>query len=273
MVQIVRLAPSVELTHRVIEAAATYTISRMKILERMPGNPVGIACRKVGAATALSALDLPSSSFNGVVGLRVGQTSEIEPLVQWYRERGQRARFEIAAGDYDPSLGRELARLGFFQSGFHAALIGECEPDVPAPIGISVEPVTTTADMEDFLTAYVAGWGIPDAMREQFKTNVRPWFGEPNWSLYLARVDGRPVAAAILFVHDGVGYFADSATDPAFRKRGLHLALLVRRRQDARAAGADFVCSGADFLSTSHRNMERVGMRVLFLRANWTPLV
>jgi hypothetical protein len=77
----------------------------------------------------------------------------------------------------------------------------------------------------------------------------------------------------LLFVHESVGYFADSATDPAFRKRGLNLALLVRRLQDARALGADFVCSGADFLSTSHRNMERVGMRVLALRAIWTPLV
>jgi hypothetical protein len=34
----------------------------------------------------------------------------------------------------------------------------------------------------------------------------------------------------------------------------------------------DFVCSGADFLSTSHRNMERVGMRMLFLRSIWTQL-
>jgi ribosomal protein S18 acetylase RimI-like enzyme len=266
------LAPSIEIIHRVTAAATAYTISRMRILERIPGNPVGIAYRRVGDATALSALNLPSSSFNSVVGLRAGQAREIELLVQWYRDRGQSARFEIAAGDYDPSLGRELTRLGFFQSGFHAALVGESEPHVPAPAGASVKPVMTTADMEDFLAAYVAGWGIPDAIREQFKANVRPWLGEPGWSLYLARIDGRPAATAILFVQDGVGYFADSATDPAFRKRGLHLALLVRRLHDARAAGADFVCSGADFLSTSHRNMERVGMRVLFLRAIWTPL-
>jgi hypothetical protein len=39
------------------------------------------------------------------------------------------------------------------------------------------------------------------------------------------------------------------------------------------SAGVDFVCSGADFLLTSHRNMERIGMRLLFLRAIWTPLV
>jgi GNAT superfamily N-acetyltransferase len=273
LVQILRLAPSIELIHRVVKAATAYTISRMRILEQIPGNPVGIGYQKIGDATALSALNLPSSSFNSVVGLRAGQTSEIESLVQWYRERGQQARFEIAAGDYDPSLGQELARLGFFQSGFHTALIAECEVHAPAPTRISVAPVMTTADMEDFLTAYVAGWGIPDAIRQQFKANVGPWFGERGWSLYLARVDGRPVATAILFVHDGVGYFADSATDPAFRQRGLHLALLARRLQDARAAGADLVCSGADFLSTSHRNMERVGMRVLFLRAIWTPLV
>jgi len=42
--------------------------------------------------------------------------------------------------------------------------------------------------------------------------------------------------------------------------------------RDASAAGVDFVCSGADFLSTSHRNMERVGMRLLFLRSIWTLL-
>jgi Acetyltransferase (GNAT) domain len=268
-----RMAPSIELTRRVDEVATAYTISGMKILERIPGNPLGIACRKVGDATALSAQNLPSTSFNSVVGLRAGHAQQIEPLVEWYRERGQEARFEIAAGNYDPALGRELVRLGFFQSGFHAALIREIEPDiVAAPAGISVEPVTTTAEREDFLTAYVAGHAVPAAIREQFKVNVRPWLGEPDWSLYLARVDGRPAAAAILFVHSGVGYFADAATDPAFRRRGLHLALLVRRLRDARAEGVDFVCSDAEFLSTSHRNLERAGMRLLFLRAIWTAV-
>jgi hypothetical protein len=114
MTETQRLAPSIGLNHRVIEAATAYTISRMKILECIPGNPVGVAYRKVGEATALSAQNLPSTFFNTVVGLRAEQASEIESLVEWYRERGQGARFEIAAGDHDPSLGRELARLGFF---------------------------------------------------------------------------------------------------------------------------------------------------------------
>jgi hypothetical protein len=36
------------------------------------------------------------------------------------------------------------------------------------------------------------------------------------------------------------------------------------------ATGVDFVCSGAEFLSQSHRYMERVGMRVQFVWSIWT---
>ena len=125
--------------------------------------------------------------------------------------------------------------------------------------------------MEEFLTAYVKGWGNPAAAHEQFKANDRPWLGQPGWSLYLARAEGRPAATAILFCHAGVGYLADAATDPAFRGRGLHATLLRRRIHDASAAGVEVICSGAGFLSTSHRNMERAGMRLLFLHTTWTP--
>jgi GNAT superfamily N-acetyltransferase len=101
---------------------------------------------------------------------------------------------------------------------------------------------------------------------------VRPWLHEPGWSLYLARVDGRPAAAATLYIRNKVGYCADATTDPAFRGRGLHGALLATRIRAAHVAGVDFVCSGAEFLSESHRNMERVGMRIQFVRAIWTAL-
>jgi ribosomal protein S18 acetylase RimI-like enzyme len=268
-----RLVPSVELVHRVTDVALAYTLARMKVLERIPGNPIGIAYRTIGDATALSALHLQSPSFNSVVGLRSDQASCVRPLVEWYRERGAGGRFEIAAGDYDSALGQALARLGFYQSGFHAALVREPDAHVATPSsGISVEPVANAPEMEDFLDAYVAGWVFPENAHSQFKANVRSWFGQPGWSLYVARVDGRPAAAGILFIHGGGGYLADSATDPAFRRRGLHAAMLRRRLQDAAAAGVDFISSGADFLSTSHRNMERVGMRLLFLRSIWTPL-
>jgi ribosomal protein S18 acetylase RimI-like enzyme len=264
---------SLDTIQRIIDADVAYTVSRMQVLERLPGNPIGIAYRTIDdRITALMARHLPSPSFNRVVGLRAGDEPHIAPLAAWYRDDGGTARFDMVPGHFDAALGRELARLGFHHSGFHAALV--CGADAPITTGdVAGEAVTSAAMMEEFLQAYMAGWSLPEKDHTRFKANVRPWLDQPGWSLYLARVDGRPAAAATLYVHDKTAYLADAATDPACRGRGLHTALLASRIADARNAGADLVFSGATFLSDSYRNMERIGMRLAFMRAIWTPLV
>jgi ribosomal protein S18 acetylase RimI-like enzyme len=268
-----RPLPSVRLIERVLAADASYTISRMRVLERIPGNPIGIGYRWIDdQAVALVSMFLPA--FTRVIGLRPGHEGEIEPLLAWYRQYGVKPTFEIVPGMFDAELGRALARHGFLPSGFHAALIGE--PDcttATAPntdININIEQVASDEAMEGYLDAYVAGWGVPEKDHAQFKANVRPWRVQPGWSLYLARVDGRPAAAATLYVADRVGYLADATTAPAFRGRGLQAALLRRRIRDASTAGVDFVFSGAEPMGTSHRNMERAGLRMFFLRTKWT---
>jgi GNAT superfamily N-acetyltransferase len=263
-----RLLPSVQLIERVLAADAAYTISRMRVLERIPGNPIGIGYRRIDdRVVALVSMFLPA--FTRVIGLRPGHEGEIEPLLAWYRGYGVKPTFEIVPGMYDAALGRELARHGFLPSGFHAALIGE--PDrfsEPNPES-DIERVTSDEAMERYLDAYVAGWGVPERDHAQFKANVRPWREQPGWSLHLARIDGRPAAAATLYVADRVAYLADATTAPAFRGRGLHAALLRQRIRDASAAGVDFVFSGAEPMGTSHRNMERAGLRLHFLRTKW----
>ena len=265
-----RRPPSLDVIRRTLAAEDAYTLSRLKVLARIPGNPVGVAWHAVDDGTiAMMAENLPSPSLNSVRGLRSGHEGHIAPLVAWYREHGVKARFELVPGLADAGLGRALHRLGYCASEFHTSLIAEADP-APMPNGAAIDRVTGADAMEDFLDAYVAGWEFPPQHHDQFKANVRPWLHEPGWSLYVARLDGRPAAAGILHLHDKVGYCADSATDPAYRGRGLQTALLARRWQDARAAGADLLCSGAAFLSASHRNMERLGMRIQFTRAIWT---
>jgi len=263
---------SLRMVRRTVECEIAYTVSRMRVLEQLPGNPVGIAIRPLqGGAVALMARHLPVANFNSVVGLRAGHEQEIEALAGWYRAEGVKTRFEIVPGYYDRGLGRELARLGYYQSGFHTSLI--CEPRfdaAAAPAGMAIECIADAAGLDIFLSTHAAGWQIADAAG--FKANVQGWLRQPGWLLYLARFEGTPAATAILYVADNVGYCADATTHPAFRGRGLQTALLHRRIADASAAGVDFVCSGADFLSQSHRDMERAGMRVLFVRSLWTVL-
>lgn len=170
-----KLIPSLRVIRRMLECEIAYTLSRMAVLERIPGNPIGIACRHIeGGAVALLARHLPVPGFNSVVGLRAGHEQQIGPLIDWYRAEGVKPQFETVPGYYDPALGRELARLGYYQSGFHTSLV--CAPGLvlPAapPADVAVERVETTAVLEDFLDAYIAGRGIPQGA--QFKANVRP---------------------------------------------------------------------------------------------------
>jgi ribosomal protein S18 acetylase RimI-like enzyme len=193
--------------------------------------------------------------------------------VSWYREHGIKPTFEMIPGHYSANLGREMARLEFFQSGFHVSLIGDAGgAAVATDDRVAVEQVTAAGTMEDYLDAYVAGWGIPEKDQGQFKINVRPWLNQAGWSLYLGRLDGQPAAAATLYIADGVGYLADATTGPAFRRRGLQSALLRRRICDAGLAGADIVFSGAAPFSVSQRNMARAGMKMHFVRSLWTPV-
>jgi hypothetical protein len=264
------ILPSIELIDRTLQIENSYTVSRMQVLESLPDNPVGIAFRHIGkTGVALMAKHFPNPNFNKVVGLRGEDVGEVARLLQWYRESGVEPRFEILPRKSDGALCRELARLGLFASEFHTSLIREAASMPPAARSGDVELITTPETLEEFLDAYCAGWAVPDC--DGFKRNVRPhWLGRQGWSLFLAREANRPAAVGILYREDGVAYLADAACNPAFRRGGLQLALLERRINGAVAAGVDFICSGAAFQSGSHRNMERAGMRVQFVRSIWT---
>jgi Acetyltransferase (GNAT) domain len=268
---VIDLLPFPNLIDCVIAIENAYSISRITVLQSLPGNPVGIEVREIGDnGVALMAKNFPNPNFNRVAGLNGAQLSEIESLVRWYRDNDVAPRFEILPREGDGELGRELSRLGLYPSGFHTSLVRGVSP-APDPGTVVLEQVTDAATMDAFLDAYIAGWRIPDGAG--FKRNVSAgWLDRPGWSLYFARVDGEPAAEGILYVRDGVGYLADASCDPEFRGRGLHAALPARRIADALAAGANLVCSGAAYLSTSHRNMERAGMRILFNRTIWTDL-
>src|SRR5262245_62774642 len=103
------LVPSLDLVQRTLATDVAYTISRMTVLERLPGNPIGITYRRIGETAVALMARLPS--FSRVVGLRAGDEHHIEHLVDWYHEHGIKPTFEMIPGHYDASLGRELTRL------------------------------------------------------------------------------------------------------------------------------------------------------------------
>jgi GNAT superfamily N-acetyltransferase len=86
---------------------------------------------------------------------------------------------------------------------------------------------------------------------------------------FLAEHEGKPGAAGVLCIHDGVALFGGSATVPELRRRGLQAALLHQRMRYAFDHGCDLAMMVALPGSDSQRNAERKGFRIAYTRTKW----
>jgi GNAT superfamily N-acetyltransferase len=110
---------------------------------------------------------------------------------------------------------------------------------------------------------------------------AEPWLArlcrDPRWQVFIVRIDGVPSGTGALFVSDGIGWCDWGATAPAFRGRGVQLALLRHRLGVADALGLARVhtCTGAPAPGDpqhSYRNILRCGFAETVLRCNLAPV-
>ena len=87
--------------------------------------------------------------------------------------------------------------------------------------------------------------------------------------LFLAELDGQPIATAALILSNGVAHLAGASTIPQGRRRGAQLALLDHRLRYAAEHGCDIALMGAMPGSGSQRNAERHGFRIAHTRIKW----
>lgn len=86
---------------------------------------------------------------------------------------------------------------------------------------------------------------------------------------FLAEVEGKPGAAGVLCLHEGVALFGGAATIPELRRRGLQTAMLHERMRYAFEHGCDLAMMAAQPGSHSQRNAERKGFQIAYTRTKW----
>jgi ribosomal protein S18 acetylase RimI-like enzyme len=86
---------------------------------------------------------------------------------------------------------------------------------------------------------------------------------DPRVTAYLARVDGRAVAACDLFSSVGVGRIEAVRTRPAYRGRGLAAALVRQAVADSLAQGNQLTYVFAEPGSNAQRLYTRLGFRTV----------
>lgn len=86
---------------------------------------------------------------------------------------------------------------------------------------------------------------------------------------FVAERDGKPIATAALFMHEGTALLAGASTVPEGRRQGAQNALLDTRLQTAASHGCNLAMMVAAPGSSSQRNAERQGFRIAYTRTKW----
>lgn len=243
---------------------------RMLAIRGRPGNPEGVEIARFGEAVCYYSRTMPWPAFNTVKGLTGSSIGHIEAIISFYKERGRLVQFEAVPGMADQALMARLSELGCYPSAHHASLIVEPRPISEAKPGpISVRELGED-EFELYATVHCRGTGLPEDGIPHVAANNRILYRRPGWKFYLACVEGHPAAVGVLFMQSGRASLTFAATLPDYRGLGLHGRLLERRIHDAYVHGCRIAVSQCSYLSRSHRNMERAGMRLGYVRTSWT---
>lgn len=273
------MLPDARLIDEIERSEIAYMTDRMKAIRERTGNPEGVDIREFGGAVAYYSETMPWASFNTVKGLRAGDESLLADIDVFYRERGRRPQFEVVPGLTDNGLTRKLDELGYELAGYHTSLYRDMsEPLVPTKPALQTEgdrgEIAIRMLLGDEIDLYAAihcrAFGLPEDGIRPVAANNGVLLGRPGWTFWLAAVDGRPAAAGVLHLRDGIASCTFAATLPEFRGKGLQRLLLKRRLEEAAAGGCRLMVGQCAFLSQSHRNMERAGMKIGYVRSAWT---
>lgn len=94
-----------------------------------------------------------------------------------------------------------------------------------------------------------------------------PFLSMPNTYCFLARIDGEAVGAGMMAIHNGVATLFGTSTIPSMRNRGAQSALLRERLNFALASKCEMAIVGTTPGSNSQRNVERLGFRLAYTKA------
>jgi GNAT superfamily N-acetyltransferase len=217
--------------------------------------------------------DGPASPMTQTFGLGMFQTPAADDLAAieaFYAERGAPVFHEVSpladaavvpllnARGYQPFeftsvMYRPIGRVG------QAGQVGQG--------GVTVRGVSA-ADVDVYARTAADGWrefGYGDFMHD----TARMAAATEGLHLFLAELDGRPIATGALAIHAGVAHLAGASTIPDGRKRGAQNALLDHRLRYAAEHGCDIALMGALPGSGSQRNAERNGFRIAYTRIKW----
>jgi hypothetical protein len=237
---------------------------------------VGAAWIDVGGTYAMfDGVESPCTQTFGFGLFSAPSSSDLDTIERFYAARSAPVFHEVSP-IADPAHLELLASRGYrpieLTSVLYQPLDGalDVRPHAAsaAPFEGRVRIVEADA-WERWAQTSAAGWSDVPGAGTLAGDLMRVVTARPDVCLFLAELEGRPVAAGALNIDDGVALLAGASTVPDARHRGAQIALLSARLSYASQHGCDLAMMGALPGSGSQRNAERNGFRIAYTRTKW----
>lgn len=191
---------------------------------------------------------------------------EFDRLQEFFRRRGSPCLIDLCPLA-DPSVVEQIFKRGYKVIEFNnllARVIGDEVPPAP-PAGVEIRKVLAE-EAREFTTFICRGFSPGDEADPTLveSLSTMPLFGHS----FVATVDGEWAGGATTGLEDGVGLLAGDAVRAPFRGRGVQPALIRHRLSFLKEQGADLAMVTVIPGTASHRNYERAGFRLIYMRVN-----
>lgn len=212
--------------------------------------------------------------YNKARGVSEDDLPHLAAMSAFFTSAGITPTLEVWAGDATDRLGATLAGHGLYAgtvtAALHRHMDGRPRLAAPAHGTVTVEELDPADDDTDYFTTLIGGYGLTGA-RPEHHAMLRAEHDPATVRRYLARVDGRPAAAASLYLHPDGALLSGAATLHQYRRQGCQSALISHRLADA-AVLTDLAVVTVAYGSASQTNLERAGFHLTHSRANWRTL-
>lgn len=191
--------------------------------------------------------------------------AEFDRMEAFFRDRGSPVLIDLCPMA-DMGLIQTIVARGYRVIEFNNVMVRRIAPgeQLAAP-AVEVE-LAGESDLHLWTRTITRGFQEKDDVDDTF---IAMLSGSASASrCYLARLGGEPAGGGAMSVHNGVAAFYGDSTVLRARRQGVQLATLQARLRDAAAAGCDLAMACVLPGSGSHRNYEKAGFRLFFMRVN-----
>jgi hypothetical protein len=227
-----------------------------------------------GAHAVFDGVESPLTQTFGLGTFEPTHSSTLDALERFFSVRGVKTAHEVSSLAA-PGTWEHLSSRGYSPIEASTVLV---RPTALAPSANTRRVTARLIERDEIATwSHVMTEGLSSESPELVATvkDLAPIMAQSDGAhCFVAELEGKPVAAGILNLRNGIAVLGGASTIPTARRQGAQAALLQARLEYAAGLGVDLAMLVASPGTGSQRNAERQGFRPAYVRSKWVrPLV